>query len=207
MKKVIIYGAGSLAREIFEYATGDKNFDTQIIGYTTDFGVNEEFQNFTKLKFFNFNEVLSTVMFLVCISEPTARKKIFDKIESKGFKAYTYIHPTALISKSSKISEGCIIYPYSVVSTNTFLGVGVVINSYSGIGHDVKVGNFTTISAQIDLAGFVTIGNQCFLGSGSRVLPNKKIGDNCKIGAGVTVIRSMASGTTALPVANNFIKL
>lgn len=207
MSKVIIYGAGSLAREIFEYQSSNKTSDTQIIGYTTDFGVNDDFENFTKLKYFDFNNDLNSVFFLVCISDPSGKKKIFRKINERGLKAYTYIHPTALISKSSHISEGCIIYPFAVVSTNAYLGVGVVINSYSGIGHDVHVGSFTTISAQIDLGGGVSIGNECFLGSGSRVTPNKKIGNNCRIGAGITIIRSMASGTTALPIANNLLTL
>lgn len=205
MKNVVLYGSGSLAREIFDFENSLSKPRFNFVGYINDSGIDESFENQTVIPRVYLNDSSAGYSYLICVADPVARKNILKKIKDINGELYTYIHPTAILSKSSVVSAGCIIYPYVVISANAYLGRSVVVNTYSGIGHDVTVDDCTTISAHVDLMGYVQIGGCCFFGSGSRVAPGKKIGANSKIGTGISVIRSLKENSVIFPYANKVI--
>ena len=205
MINIILYGSGSLAREVFDFENSLPSPRINFVGYINDSGRDVLFEHQTGVKRAYLTDAASDFLYLICVADPVARFNILKKIEEIKGRVYTYTHPTALVSKSSVISIGCIIYPYVVISANSYLGRSVIINTYSGIGHDVSVGDCTTISAHVDLMGNVQVGECCFFGSGSSVAPGKKIGSNSKIGTGIAVIRSVKDNSTILPFANKVI--
>lgn len=212
MKPCVIVGAGGMATEISEWykidARNNRTF-ARLHGYSTNNGQSLEFEKITKLDYLgdiNDIENKDAYSYLVCIGEPTLRKKICDKLVEERLSIASYLHSSILISPSSSIGVGCIFYPHVVISSNTKIGDFVVINSYSGIGHDAKVGNYSTISAQVDLAGGVELGNCVFMGSGSRVSPKKKIGNNSKVSAGISIIKNYGENVTILPAINKSIE-
>jgi sugar O-acyltransferase (sialic acid O-acetyltransferase NeuD family) len=209
MINVLIYGSGPIAREIYGYHTMGHQLDDKVqfnfIGYISDIGRDLEFERSTNLAFyggFDHLENKNACQYLIAIGDPIKRAMVAKKIELSGQKLFSYMHPSALISNSANIKDGCIFYPFVVVSANTEVGKCVIINSYSGVGHDVRIGDFTTISAQVDLAGFVSVGFECFFGSGARVVPGKRIGNQSSIGAGVTVIKNIKDRQIVLPLPN-----
>jgi sugar O-acyltransferase (sialic acid O-acetyltransferase NeuD family) len=202
MKNVVIYGSGSLAREIYDFEYSQCVPRVHFVGYINDLGNDPVFESQTSLPKVDLEPKNSAVEYLICIADPVARFAIINKIKNLNLSLYTYIHPTALISKSAYIADGCIIYPYVVISANAHLGRSVILNTYSGVGHDVIIGDCSTVSAHVDLTGYVNIGDCCFIGSGARVAPRKKIGANSKIGTGVAVIRSLKENSTIFPTPN-----
>ncbi|MDD0811810.1 acetyltransferase [Curvibacter sp. RS43] len=211
MKRVVIYGAGALAREVVGHhqaMAANRDVDFEFVGYFSDSGPDASFENETGLPFIEAagQSTLSQCAFLVCIADPAGRQAVTERILQAGGSLTSYVHPTAIVLKSARVAEGCIFFPHVVVSANARVGRGVVINSYSGVGHDVVIGNFTTISAQVDLMGHVQIGHSCFFGSGARVVPGKKIGNACQVGVGVAVIKSLQDGVTVLPQPNKVMR-
>jgi len=204
---VIIYGAGGMAREVYEWSfnNGPISGIGNVRGYFSDSGPEPHFEAATGLAFVDLKDAIATfpdLRVLLCVGEPAARQEIAQRIAQQGGKLHTYIHPTAVVAKSAQIGPGCVIYPFVVVSSNTKLGQCVAINSYTGVGHDVEVGDYCVISAQVDLTGHVKLGPGVFIGSGARIVPKKKIGAHSKIGAGVTVIKSLAANSIIYPEAN-----
>jgi len=205
MRNVILYGAGSLAREVFDFENSLPNPRVNFVGYINDAGPDDSFEQLAGIPRMFLSESSSECSYLICVADPVARLNILKKIEQVDGQLYTYIHPTVLISKTAVVSSGCIIYPYVVISANSYLGKCVLVNTYSGIGHDVSVGDFTTISAHVDLMGHVQVGECCFFGSGARVAPGKKIGSSAKIGTGISVIRSIKENSKIFPYANKVV--
>lgn len=206
MKNVVLYGSGSLAREIFDFENSLSKPRINFVGYINDTGPDESFENQSGIPRVCLSDSSLEYSYLICVADPVTRKKILKKIEEINGELYTYIHPTAILSRSSVVSAGCIIYPYVVISANSYLGRSVVVNTYSGVGHDVAVQDCTTISAHVDLMGYVQVDECCFFGSGSRVAPGKKIGANSKIGTGISVIRSLKENSVIFPYANKVVK-
>jgi sugar O-acyltransferase (sialic acid O-acetyltransferase NeuD family) len=205
MESIIMYGSGGMAREIFDHHyTYKGNNLFEFAGYICSHGPDIIFERQTSLRFLGTDSSadFSGKKVLVCVGDPEERRTVCQKILSLGGILASYIHPTAIISKSAVLGPGCIFYPFSVAAANCRVSCGVVANSYSGIGHDVTVGDYTTLSAHVDLAGHAMIGSSVFLGSGARVLPKKKVGNGCKIGAGIAVIRSLNENSTVPPTPN-----
>jgi len=128
---------------------------------------------------------------VIAIADPKDKRAVVQKLKKVGATFAKFIHPSALIAKSSVLGEGVVVFPHSVISCDTHLGDFVSINGLSGIGHDVRIGDYSTISAHVGLTGYVQVGESVFIGVGAKVLPKVKIGNNAKIGAGALVVRTV----------------
>jgi sugar O-acyltransferase (sialic acid O-acetyltransferase NeuD family) len=201
---VIIYGAGGMAREVYEWSfcNGKTSTIGNVVGYTSDSGSNPDFELDTSLPYLDLHTATArypNLHVLICIGDPAGRKTVAQELRSLNLKLHTYVHPSVLVAHSAKIGEGTVIYPFVVVSSKARIGECCVINSYTGVGHDVEMGDYCTLSAQVDLTGFVKLGEGVFMGSGTRVVPKKKIGAYSKISAGLTVIRSLRDHSVVMP--------
>ncbi|MDR7334699.1 NeuD/PglB/VioB family sugar acetyltransferase [Roseateles asaccharophilus] len=201
MKKIVIVGAGGMAREIIgllapliqsgQVAIRGLIDDTQapcesfspgyphpILGGIAQFTPQAD------------DEII------IAIGDPAARLRIGAELRARGGRFYTLIHPLSVIAPDAKIGEGVIIYPYSLISANTQLADFVVINVHSGAGHDVSIGEGSVICAHVDLTGFVQVGRGVLVGSHASILPKVKLGEGSRIGAGSIVVRSVKAGAT-----------
>lgn len=133
---------------------------------------------------------------LLAVSDVQAKRQLVKRMKARGARFGTLIHPTAVIARTARIGEGCIICPLAALSAAVLLGDFVTVNGYSGIGHHSTVGSYSTLSSHVDITGNVAVGESVFFGSGARVLPGLKIGNDAKIGAGAVVMRSVQASVT-----------
>tara|TARA_B100001093_G_scaffold500926_1_gene551955 strand:- start:617 stop:1279 length:663 start_codon:yes stop_codon:yes gene_type:complete len=103
----------------------------------------------------------------------------------------TLIHPTCVISSTSKIGIGSIIYQNVTVGRNCQIGINNVILPNCFIGHDSSVGDFVTINAGALISGNVKIGNKCYIGSGAKIKPFIHINNDTLIGIGSTITKDI----------------
>ena len=69
------------------------------------------------------------------------RYKLIEKMRDAGFQIPRLIHPSAVISPTAKIGDGCIIRERVVISRNVVIGDGCLINIGAMIDHKCVVGN------------------------------------------------------------------
>jgi sugar O-acyltransferase (sialic acid O-acetyltransferase NeuD family) len=198
-RNLYLIGAGELAREIESWISLDKEFSRKweiagfldknlnaVDNYPSDYrvvGIPESF---------NFQNGDAAI---VCIANPSIKKRILDKIESK-VEIISYISPYSIVAKFVKIGKGVVVCPQCVISTNTVLADYVIVNCGSLIGHDCIVGEYSSLMANVDLGGHVEIGNNAFLGTKSTIIPGRKISDDITIGAGSVVMRNLKNPGT-----------
>jgi sugar O-acyltransferase (sialic acid O-acetyltransferase NeuD family) len=133
---------------------------------------------------------------LLAISDVGHKRQLVERLKARGARFATLIHPTAIIARTARPGEGCVICPFALLSGNVILGDFITLNAYSSIGHSSVVGSYSTFSAHVDITGDVTVGESSFFGSGARVLPGLSIGKDSKVGAGAIVMRSVQAGVT-----------
>ena len=112
------------------------------------------------------------------------------------------IHPSAIISPTSKIADAVIIMANCYIDTNTSIEFGSLVNVGAIISHDVKLSEFSSIAPGVKIAGNVYIGRNTQVGIGVNIIEACKIGKNAVIGAGSTVVadvsrNSLVYGTPA----------
>lgn len=180
MKEIYVYGASGHGLVVADIA--------KACGYEEIIYIDDR-----KNKYASFGEIKekNDIPIAFGIGVNTVRKKLFDKVESAGFKIVTLIHPTATISQDVMIEKGTVVMPNVVINANSTIGCGVILNTSSIIEHDSKIGDFVHISPNAALAGDVIIKDNSHIGIGSSIIQGITIGKDCIIGAGSVVVNNI----------------
>ena len=197
-QNLYIIGAGGFGREIESWLSlvpkSEQNWN--IIGFLDD-NLNaldnypSDYKIINKILNHNFQD---NDIAILTISNTKIKESIYNNLKDK-VKFMTFISPSAIVAKFTKISEGCIICPNSIIATNTSLGKFTTVNNGTHIGHDSIIGDFCSFMANVDIGGNCKIENHCFIGSNATIIPKRKINSNITIGSGSIVIRNIKSGT------------
>lgn len=203
-KKLVIISAGNFGREVLGWAVDIANEQKawEIAGfldsrsdildkYNCPFEIIGNPENY---------QPLEDDLFVCAIGDTAVKLEYSNKMESRGARFTTLIHPTVVIGPECKIGRGCIICPNTAITTNVTIGKHVIINLCSTIGHDVVIEEGCTLSNQTDINGYAKLGRGVFVGSHGSVLPGTEVGEFATVGAGSVVTQKVDSHTTVFGV-------
>jgi sugar O-acyltransferase (sialic acid O-acetyltransferase NeuD family) len=142
----------------------------------------------------------------VCGLATVHRSRFIDQAAALGVKTVTFVHPTARISRTAVVGDGCFVSPLTVVSSNTVLGAQVFLNRGVLVGHHTKIGSYCTLQPGANIAGCVHLGPRTYVGMGALVLDNLKIGELCVVGAGAVVTRDLPDRVQAVGMPAKIVK-
>jgi sugar O-acyltransferase (sialic acid O-acetyltransferase NeuD family) len=140
----------------------------------------------------------SNYYFVVAIGGESGsdRYDIYQKLKSKGLKPYNVIHPTATISPSAVLGEGCQVMAGALVGVRVRMGDACIINTAASIDHESILGNGVHLAPGVTTAGLIEIGHFSFIGTQATLLPRIKIGTRTVIGAGSVVTKDIPDCVT-----------
>lgn len=81
----------------------------------------------------------------VAIGNPQIRRKFIEMLCSKSITPAILVHPTAYVSPSAQIQEGCCIEPLAVVQTEAIVAISSFVASGAVIRHNAFVSDFCHI--------------------------------------------------------------
>jgi sugar O-acyltransferase (sialic acid O-acetyltransferase NeuD family) len=127
---------------------------------------------------------------LAIVALATTKRSIFtDQVAAAGVRFATLIHPTAHVSPTATLGEGCFVGAGAVIAAYTSLGAHVFVNRGVLIGHHTTLGHHVSLMPGANVAGLVTIGAHTFVGMGAIVLDRISIGEHCVVGSGALVTK------------------
>lgn len=199
-KLIIIGGVGNgtvIASAIEDFI--DENGGWEILGFLNDFE--------KKGTLINDYPVLDTVdnvkkydrqdcyfvYALLSAKKAFERKEKLIKLEVKPKKFATFIHPTAVISRHSKLGVGNVIMPNVVVSPNVSIGNHVHVYANSVIGHDTTIEDFCFVANSASIGSKVFLREGVHIGSNSAIIESITIGEWALVGLGTVVVKNMPS--------------
>lgn len=208
MKKLLIWGAGDQGTVTLDCALAMKTYnkidflDIKEKGHREipDYIVYQE-KDVTLRQFLKSYDAA-----IVAIGDNNLREAKTAILNSMGIPLATIIHPTAIISPTAKISEGCTILANAVINTNASIGKGCIINTATVIEHDCIIEDFVNVSPRTAMAGHVKIGRKTFLGIGCTIIDGIEIGQEVIVGAGAVVIQDIPKSSTAVGIPAKVIK-
>lgn len=138
-------------------------------------------------------ESLLDKSFALSMGDNKLRCSIGDLIRSKGGFIPTLIHPTASISKYSKIEDGVIIQANSTVQPDVIIKSDSVISFNVGVSHNVLIEKGCYIACQTIVGAYTHIKDFAFVGMGVTTVSGKVpyIGSSSIIGAGSVVVSAI----------------
>jgi sugar O-acyltransferase (sialic acid O-acetyltransferase NeuD family) len=107
------------------------------------------------------------------------------------------VHPSAVVSRRSRLGAGSVMFPGSACAHGCTLGMHVLALQGAVISHDSRLGDYVTLCPGVAMAGGVQIGDGAFVGLGAVIYPRVKIGRGSLVGFGSVVIRDVADGKTS----------
>ncbi|QTL99736.1 hypothetical protein GM661_18135 [Iocasia frigidifontis] len=191
MKKLFIYGAGGLGRDVFQIVS--TKTDIEVLGFIDDFKAGNKISG---IKIFNYDAVkndYNDCFIVLAFGDPILKHKIHQKIKKDNVNYISIISKQCFVSEDARMGKGCIIYPGTIIASNVCLGDNVVISGNTSIGHDVVVSDMSFIGFNCSIGGNTKIGKNNFIGSGSHIKDELKIGDNNIIGLNSKVLKSLSS--------------
>ncbi|CAM3025444.1 2,3,4,5-tetrahydropyridine-2,6-dicarboxylate N-acetyltransferase [Methylobacterium mesophilicum] len=201
-ERLVLYGAGALAREILvvlsrlhaagreiEFVACLVDPDIAVPVCLHNRPVSRDIENFAGD---------DNLRFVVALGEPKARARAVERLRSIGARFASIIDPAVLIGASSTVGEGSMILGHASITADAELGSHVLVNPGTTIAHDNRIGDFATLSPGVHLAGHVIVEEGAFLGTGASVIPGIRIGAHAIVGAGAVVIRDVLPGHTVV---------
>ena len=101
----------------------------------------------------------------------------------------TLIHPTACVSRLSRLGRGTVIFPKVTIASQVQVGNHVLILPGSVVSHNDVVGDYSLIASGACISGNVRIGQSRYIGANASITSAISIGDYCLIGMGAVVLR------------------
>jgi len=203
-RKLIIFGAGDLGREIMYAALVGKS-DTangfwKPIAFIVDndeSAIGKIVENIKVISLEQASEVKDdNTYFILGVGDSIARKKLNENLLNHIPEARfaTIIHPSVVIMPNTTIESGVFIAPNTTIAIGCYIKQHVVVNQNVSVGHDCVIEDFSVISPGCILSGRTRIGKATFMGSGAITYPRVEIGDNCVVSACTVVARNLKSG-------------
>lgn len=197
--KTVIVGAGGQARVIFDILRHDRNIE--VVGFT-DLEVRDPHERILGLPILGPHRMLevSTGDYkaaIVAIGDNKIRSERFAQLRQTGLKLVNAIHPTAIISPTATIGEGCMIGPGAKIGTMSTIGDNCIINTGAIIEHEAEIGDHAHIAPASVILGRARVGVRTFIGAGSVVKELTRVGSDAVIGAGSVVLEDMPDDVMA----------
>ncbi len=125
------------------------------------------------------------------------RTEILYSLKIPVEKFCNFVHPTAMVARSSKMGYGNILMANVVLNCNTSLGNFNTVNSGTLLGHDTRIGNNNFFAGHVCVGSLITIGNENFFGLNSSLRGNLSYGSNNLIGMGAVVTKGITDNVIA----------
>ncbi len=201
MKKLVILGAGGLARELAN-AVADINKRSptfELLGYLDD---EKEMVGQKRLQL----PVLGTVDWLAenksadlwtisAIGNGYLRGKFARITEQNNVPLATIIHPRAIIGSGSSIETGVFIAAGCVITVDVSVGQCALVNMNCTIGHDASIGKYVSIYPGARISGEAIIGDYALVGTQAAILNKCTIGRGAVVAMGAVVAHDVPDYT------------
>ena len=207
-RKIAIYGAGGLGREVAGGIMRINHFGKEkweLVGYYDDGKpIGSEISHYGMVLggIDELNRVSEPMAIAIAVGDPQIRKLIHDRIHNPLIFYPNLIAPSfkVLDEKTFEMGQGNIIQDGCSATCNVIVGDFNVFNGSNVLGHDVEIKDFNVLMPGVRLSGSVKVGNCNLMGVDSVVLQKVKMGDNVTLGAGSVLMTKPKDGCTYIGV-------
>lgn len=188
--KVIIFGAGTLAKLAFYYLTQEMNL--KVYGFVIDKRSSIEktpsslferpvhiWEDFIDL----YSQDDVKIFLAIAYKSMRNRSSTFEKLKKHKFEFINIISKSASVSDNSLLGTNNFIMPGVVLEPGTAIGSNNILWSNTTICHDSKIGNHNFFGANFTMGGFSKIGNLCFFGFSSTITDQITVSDEVLLAA------------------------
>lgn len=197
-KRVAVAGSGKSAEVLLAHLAEDDRFEATLVvaDRTPELGKTREFYGLPVVSPEHFVEQggLQTDGVFMAVGYRDLnrnREHFYRRLLAHGLNFLSYVHPSAVVSRSATLGRGSIVLAGSIVEPFSRVGENSVIWSNCTVAHHALIGDHCWIAAGTIISGHAEICHNCFVGVGCTVTNRVTIREFSILGAGVTVTRDV----------------
>jgi sugar O-acyltransferase (sialic acid O-acetyltransferase NeuD family) len=194
MRKLIIIGAGTIAKLAKFYFDTDSDYQTEAFLVDRQYRQADSYEGLPIFDLEYIKDKFSPSEYSVFVAISYAemnrvRSEKYLYLKSIGYTFASYISSRCSWITQYEPGENCFILEDNTIQPFVKIGNNVTLWSGNHIGHDSVIGDHCFISSHVVISGFVNVGEHSFLGVNSTVVNNVSIAPDTFIGAGVVVTK------------------
>jgi sugar O-acyltransferase (sialic acid O-acetyltransferase NeuD family) len=199
--KLLIAGAGGHGRVVADIAAGSAEW-TEVAFLDDGIPVSRMVGAWQVVGRIEDLEKLSS-RFAGCIAalgDARLRLEHLDRAQAAGYRIPVLVHPSASVSRHSKLEDGVVVCAGGIVGIGTSIARGCIVNTGATVDHDCRLGEGVHVCPGVHLAGNVTIGARTWFGIGAVAKQGIRIGSDVTVGAGAVCLKDVPDGVTVFGV-------
>ncbi len=204
MAKLVIFGAGDIARLAHYYFSRDS--EHEVVAFTVD----EKYRNadtFLDLPLIAFEDVANSYprgghKMFVALSYARMnrlREEKYHQAKANGYELVSYVSSRCSFLTDHPVGDNCFILEDNTIQPFVKIGNNVTLWSGNHIGHDAVIEDHCFLASHIVVSGYVRIGNNCFIGVNATLRNSITIAPETLIGAGAVIMKDTVEKGVYLP--------
>lgn len=212
MAKLVVFGAGDIARLAHFYFTTDSSHEVVAFAVDPAYQTADTFMDLPLVSSDAVHRLYppSTYQAFVALSYTrmnVIRAEKYRSMKSLGYALVSYVSSRCSYLSQFPPGDNCFILEDNTVQPYVRIGSNVTLWSGNHIGHDARVADHCFISSHVVVSGHVDIGEACFIGVNATIRNAIRIAPRTLIGAGATIMKDTKDGGVYLgPRAERFSK-
>ncbi len=197
MAKLVLFGAGDIARLAHFYFSTDSEHDVVAFAVDPQYRHGESFLDLPLVPVDQVARLYPPAahkMFVAMSYGKMNRVRAAKYAQAKelGYELVTYISSRSSFLAQHQPGDNCLILEDNTVQPFVRIGSNVTLWSGNHIGHDSVIGDHCFISSHVVVSGHVRIEQGCFIGVNATLRNSITIAEFTLIGAGAVVMKDTA---------------
>ena len=198
--KVIIFGARSVASQLWHYITHDS--PDEVVGFAVDAAYREA-DTLHGLPLVDFETVETRfhpddhamIVSIGYADQNRRRERRANEALAKGYRLAKFVASRAIIQLEDLIGDNSVIQNGAIVQPFARVGAGVVVGPGSVIAHHATVEDYCYLAPNVTIGANVTLNSHCFVGVSASIIPGVTVAPSCFVAAGAVVVKDTEPGT------------
>jgi sugar O-acyltransferase (sialic acid O-acetyltransferase NeuD family) len=204
MSRLVIFGAGDIARLAHYYFTRDS--DHEVVAFTVDekYQQGETFLDLPLISFERLAEQYPAQDYKMFVALSYARmnklrEEKYHQAKQNGYELVSYVSSRCSFLTDHPVGDNCFILEDNTIQPFVKIGNDITLWSGNHIGHDAVIEDHCFLASHIVVSGYVRIRNNCFIGVNATLRNSITIAPETLIGAGAVIMKDTVEKGVYLP--------
>ena len=204
MKKLVIFGAGDIARLAHHYFTHDSPHEVAAFVVDRAFRQGDAFQGLPLIDAEDVTDRFPPGDYDMFVAMSYAkmnavRAEKYASMKAAGYRLVSYVSSRCSYLSQTPPGDNCFILEDNTVQPFVTIGNNVTLWSGNHIGHDVTIEDHCFITSHVVVSGWVRIGTRSFIGVNATLRNSITIAPETLIGAGAIIMKNTKPKQVYMP--------
>ena len=212
MAKLVIFGAGDIARLAHHYFTHDSPHEVAAFVVDRAFRQGDAFQGLPLVDAEDVTDRFPPSDYDMFVAMSYAkmnavRAEKYATMKAAGYRLVSYVSSRCSYLSQTPPGDNCFILEDNTVQPFVTIGNNVTLWSGNHIGHDATIEDHCFITSHVVVSGYVRIGTRSFIGVNATLRNSITIAPETLIGAGAIIMKDTKAKEVYMPErAKRFVK-